>query len=117
MNTIATPLLKVTFTGSLSVSSDHFVADCSKFYLCILGNARQQGCGPGLIFNPETLSCEKQSTVTGPCSSFYNETFLESLSTPPPRPSPAFTAGSSSVSCVSLLIHLLCRCTPEQRFY
>ena len=67
--------------------------DCSKFYLCITGNARQQGCGPGLVFNPETLSCEKQSTVTGPCSSFYNETFLESLSTPPPRPDPAFTAG------------------------
>jgi len=67
--------------------------DCSKFYLCITGNARQQGCGPGLVFNPETLSCEKQSTVTGPCSNFYNETFLESLSTPPPKPSPAFTAG------------------------
>ena len=95
MNTIAIPRLKVTFTGSLTVCSDHFVADCSKFYLCITGNARQQGCGPGLVFNPETLSCEKQSTVTGPCSNFYNETFLESLSTPPPKPSPAFTAGSS----------------------
>ena len=75
------------------------MADCSKFYLCIIGNARQQGCGPGLVFNPETLSCEKQSTVTGPCSSFYNQTFLESLSTPPPKPNPAFTAGMEHKLC------------------
>lgn len=85
-------------------SSYVLLSDCSKFYLCITGNARQQGCGPGLVFNPETLSCEEQGTVTGPCSAFYNQTFLESLSTPPPKPPPSFTASQSS--CLPMFITL-----------
>jgi len=67
--------------------------DCSKFYLCVIGKARSQTCSQGLVFNPDTLSCEEQDTVTGPCSAFYNQTFLESLSTPPPALSPSITAG------------------------
>ena len=50
--------------------------NCDQFYLCIAGRARRQSCSPGLVFNPVSLSCEGQETVEGPCSRFYNSTFL-----------------------------------------
>jgi len=58
--------------------------NCDQFYLCIAGRARRQSCSPGNVFNPVSLSCEGQEKVEGACSRFYNSTFLESLTTPPP---------------------------------
>ena len=65
--------------------------NCDQFYLCIAGRARRQSCSPGLVFNPVSLSCEGQETVEGPCSRFYNESFMASLTTPAPL-SPALSA-------------------------
>jgi len=53
--------------------------DCQNFYLCIEGKARRNGCQVGMVFNPISLSCERQDKVEGPCSNYYNATFLESL--------------------------------------
>lgn len=54
-------------------------SDCQFFYLCIEGKARRNGCSVGMVFNPISLSCERQDKVEGPCSNWYNETFIESL--------------------------------------
>jgi len=68
--------------------------DCSVFFLCITGKARRNKCSPGTVFNPVSLSCESQDKVEGPCQFFFNETYLESLTTPRPQNlSPAITAG------------------------
>jgi len=56
--------------------------DCQFFYLCIEGKARRNGCSVGDVFNPESLSCERQDKVEGPCRNWYNETFLDSLKIP-----------------------------------
>lgn len=64
------------------------------FFLCIEGKARRQSCGEGLVFNPESLSCESQEKVDGPCQVWFNQTYLDSLTTvPPPALSPSITAG------------------------
>ena len=104
MSTVATLTLMVIASHVFSVV--HIFPDCSKFYLCVIGKARSQTCSQGLVFNPDTLSCEEQDTVTGPCSAFYNQTFLESLSTPPPALSPSITAGNcgDKLQCPDLLI-------------
>ena len=65
--------------------------NCDQFYLCIAGRARRQSCSPGNVFNPVSLACEDQERVEGPCSRFYNSTFLESLTTPAPL-NPALSA-------------------------
>ncbi len=55
----------------------HF-PDCQYFYICIGGvSARRNGCTVGLVFNPETLSCDRPRNVAGPCRNWYNDTFLE----------------------------------------
>ena len=64
---------------------------CDQFYLCITGRARKQSCSPGLVFSTTSLACEGQESVEGPCSRFYNQTYLESLTTPAPL-SPALSA-------------------------
>ena len=64
---------------------------CDQFYLCITGRARKQSCSPGLVFSTTSLACEGQEKVEGPCSRFYNQTYLESLTTPAPL-SPALSA-------------------------
>ena len=69
--------------------------NCDQFYLCIAGRARRQSCSPGLVFNPVSLSCEGQEKVEGPCSRFYDETFLASLTTPAPL-NPALSALEST---------------------
>ncbi len=52
--------------------------DCQYFYICIGGvSARRNGCTVGLVFNPETLSCDRPRNVKGECRTWYNETFLE----------------------------------------
>eukprot|EP00095_Tigriopus_kingsejongensis_P010966 maker-scaffold270_size230592-snap-gene-0.9 protein:Tk10966 transcript:maker-scaffold270_size230592-snap-gene-0.9-mRNA-1 annotation:"hypothetical protein L798_10755" len=57
--------------------------DCQFFYLCIGGtNARRNGCSEGLVFNPDTSSCDRQSNVVGPCSTWYNETELVRINNP-----------------------------------
>jgi len=53
--------------------------DCDKFWLCIDGNDRISGCPDGLVYNPETYSCEDQENVQGACSEFYSENELEYL--------------------------------------
>ena len=64
--------------------------DCQYFYICIGGkSARRNGCTVGLVFNPESHSCERPDRVQGPCRNWYNETFLESVgavASPPRRP-------------------------------
>lgn len=51
--------------------------------MCIGGvSARRNGCTEGLVFNPETVSCDRQSNVKGPCSTWYNETELERIKNP-----------------------------------
>jgi len=68
--------------------------DCSVFFLCISGKARRNSCGPGTVFNPASLSCEDQSKVDGPCASHFNQTYLDSLTTPrPSNLAPSITAG------------------------
>jgi len=58
--------------------------DCTTFFLCIGGKARQSKCGQGLIYNSDTSSCERQSTAPpGPCQTWFNETYLETIF--PPR--------------------------------
>ena len=64
---------------------------CDQFYLCITGRARRQSCSPGLVFSTVSLACEGQEKVEGPCSRFYNSTYLDSLTTPAPL-SPALSA-------------------------
>ena len=66
------------------------------FFLCIDGKARRQRCGEGLVFNPESLACQSQDQVTGACQTWFNQTYLDSLTTPPPPLSPAITAGRVS---------------------
>ncbi|TRY81198.1 hypothetical protein TCAL_15553, partial [Tigriopus californicus] len=57
--------------------------DCQFFYLCIGGvSARRNGCTEGLVFNPDTVSCDRQSNVKGPCSTWYNETELARIKNP-----------------------------------
>ena len=64
------------------------------FFLCIEGKARRNKCGEGLVFNPVSLSCESQEKVDGPCQVWFNQTYLDSLTTvPPPALSPSITAG------------------------
>ena len=85
------------------------------FFLCISGKARRNSCGPGTVFNPASLSCEDQSKVRGsdhcdhsdyscnddyydqvegPCASHFNQTYLDSLTTPrPANLAPSITAG------------------------
>merc|ERR1719477_411176 len=49
--------------------------DCQYFYLCIDGKARRNGCSIGDVFDPVSLSCQRQDKVEGPCGSWYNQTF------------------------------------------
>jgi len=65
--------------------------DCQFFYLCIEGKARRNGCSIGDVFDPVSLSCQRQDKVDGACGSWYNQTFIESLNQPKPKPS-AITA-------------------------
>eukprot|EP00090_Calanus_glacialis_P036149 TRINITY_DN6166_c0_g1_i3.p1 TRINITY_DN6166_c0_g1~~TRINITY_DN6166_c0_g1_i3.p1 ORF type:complete len:573 (-),score=141.77 TRINITY_DN6166_c0_g1_i3:190-1908(-) len=65
--------------------------DCQFFYLCIEGKARRNGCSIGDVFDPVSLSCQRQDKVDGPCGNWYNQTFIESLNQPKPKPS-AITA-------------------------
>ena len=38
----------------------HISKDCQFFYICINGvNARRNGCTTGLVFNKETLACDR----------------------------------------------------------
>jgi len=53
--------------------------DCAFFFLCVDGKARRNGCGQGLVFNEKSLSCERQHNLSGRCSNWYNETYLESI--------------------------------------
>lgn len=53
--------------------------DCTTFFLCIGGTTRKSGCEKGLVFNPETFSCERQGKVEGPCSTWYTEEELERI--------------------------------------
>lgn len=53
--------------------------DCHVFYLCIAGKARKNGCSEGKVFNPDTLSCERQDNVEGPCRNWFNQTYLDSI--------------------------------------
>jgi len=66
--------------------------DCQFFYLCIEGKARRNGCSVGDVFDPVSLSCQRQDKVDGPCGSWYNQTFIESLNQPKPTPPRAITA-------------------------
>jgi len=68
---------------------------CDQFYLCITGRARRQSCSPGLVFSTVSLACEGQEKVEGPCSRFYNSTYLDSLTTPAPL-SPALSANRAA---------------------
>jgi len=63
--------------------------DCQFFYLCIDGKARRNGCSLGDVFDPVSLSCQRQDKVDGPCGSWYNQTFIESLKQPKPSPQSA----------------------------
>ncbi len=40
---------------------------------------RRNGCTVGLVFNPETLACDRPRNVQGPCREWYNQTYLEQL--------------------------------------
>jgi len=66
--------------------------DCQFFYLCIEGKARRNGCSVGDVFDPVSLSCQRQDKVDGPCGNWYNQTFIESLNQPKPTPPSAITA-------------------------
>jgi len=70
--------------------------DCQFFYLCIEGKARRNGCSVGSVFNPDSLSCERQDKLDGPCRNWYNETFLESLN--PPRAVPSAISSNRFVN-------------------
>jgi len=58
--------------------------DCQKFFICIAGDMRHSGCteAPELIFNPETLVCDRQENVEGDCGSWFSEEELAKLVTP-----------------------------------
>jgi len=63
--------------------------DCQKFYVCISGSAHHNSCSKGLVFHPLTLACDRQESVDGPCSSWYNQTAVEGLTLPDALPTPA----------------------------
>jgi len=71
--------------------------DCQFFYLCIEGKARRNGCSIGDVFDPTSLQCQRQDKVDGACGSWYNQTFIESLNRPPPKPT-ALTANRQLVN-------------------
>jgi len=57
-------------------------ADCQYFFLCFNGkDPRRNGCQTGLVFNPETVACDRQENldINEPCSRHYNETTIEGL--------------------------------------
>jgi len=66
--------------------------DCQFFYLCIDGKARRNGCSLGDVFDPVSLSCQRQDKVEGACGSWYNQTFIESLNQPKPNLQSTITA-------------------------
>jgi len=74
--------------------------DCQFFYLCIEGKARRNGCSDGNVFDPSALSCQRQDKVEGPCQTWYNQTFLESLKLPQQfnQRAPPANAGARPVS-------------------
>ena len=68
-------------------------ADCQFFYICIDSiDARRNGCTVGLVFNEETLACDRPENVKGECRTWYNETFLETIGGPVPARPPVGSA-------------------------
>jgi len=53
--------------------------DCGFFFLCVRGDVRRNKCDKGLVFSPETLACVDQELVEGPCHTWFDESYLESL--------------------------------------
>ena len=69
------------------------LADCQYFYICIDSiDARRNGCTVGLVFNEETLACDRPENVNGACRTWYNETFLETIGGPVPFRPPVGSA-------------------------
>merc|ERR1711892_333932 len=64
-------------------------SDCQQFYVCISGSAHHNSCPHGLVFHPQTLACDRQESVDGPCNSWYNKTTVDGLVLPDPLPTPA----------------------------
>lgn len=68
--------------------------DCQFFYICIDSlDARRNGCTVGLVFNEETLACDRPENVAGECRTWYNETYLESVGGIPPLRPPGSAGG------------------------